>query len=202
MIREGEELILVFSFAFSFLWGYLKKFPHGNKLKMVLALTVLGILVSFLISFLTLYGFYGVYDTDRIELVRSRENPVLARLSLPFYCELASPGVRHLMALYDDFMWFRMYFADVQLWEMEFLAGYRTALQEGRLYIYSPEQPNVNYTTPLFYQLLVIFTAFNMIGAPLAAFAYKLTEKFMKRISLESFNFKNAPKRLLTNYLD
>lgn len=81
-------LILVFSFVFVFLWGYLKKFPRPNLLKMTIAVTVFSILVSFLVSFTSVYGSYGVYGTDRTDILRTPYNPVFAQFSLPLYLEV------------------------------------------------------------------------------------------------------------------
>lgn len=174
-MKVGKELILVFALVFVFLWGYLKFFPRPHKLKMILVVTVFIVLISCLVSFLTVYGVHGAYDTGDLELVRARRNPVLARVSLPFYLE-AEYGWMEAMINTGD-VWFRIFFAKVQLLEMEF-----EYIRLGESFIFPQRQINVNYTTTLFYQLFLILTALNMLGAPLAAFTYKLTEKIAKKI--------------------
>jgi len=69
-------------------------------------------------------------------------------------------------------VWFRIHFAGVQLLEMPFGVKYSETK-----YVYPPGHPTVDYTTTLFCQLVLIFTALNMIGVLLAAFTYKLTSR-------------------------
>jgi len=153
-------VILVFCLVLVFLLGYLKKFPHSNTMKMILAVTTFSVLVSLLVSFLSVYGsFWGIRA-----LV---SNPILAQLSQPFYLETEYGGIYHMFDTGP--VWFRIHFAGVQLLEMPFGVKYSETK-----YVYPPGHPTVDYTTTLFYQLVLIFTGLNIIGTPLAAFAYKL----------------------------
>mgnify|MGYP001085786301 FL=1 len=149
-------MILVFCSVFAFLWIYLKLFPRPNRSKMILAVTVFSILTSFLVSVVSMYSVYW------------SSNPVFARLSLPFHLEAEWGPV--LQMLNTGTVFFRIFFAGVPLWEMEF----GTINTSERSYIHPPGQPDVNYTIPLFCLLVLIFTALNMVGAPLATLTYKL----------------------------
>jgi len=188
IVGEDEELILVFSLVFAFLLIHLKIFPHAGRLRIVLAVTVFSIVISFLVSFISVYGFYPFHDTDDIATTARRYNPVLAQFSLPFYLKAHNDGSSFWPARN---LWEGIYFAGAQLWGMKF----GVSVKEGRLAIYPPEQPDVNYTIPLFYQLVLILTAFNMIGMPLAAFiAYKLKTTLPNFIQRHPFH-ANPPSR-------
>ena len=167
-------MILVFCSVFVLLWVYLKLFPRLNRSKMILTVMVFSILFSFLVSFLSVSGVYGPYGSSIRALVPN--NPVLAQFSLPFYLEVEY-GPAELMTN-SGFMFLRIFFAKAQLVELEF--GTKAEAERG--YIYVGRQFDVDYTMTLFYQLLLIFTAFNMIGALLAAFTYKLSGKFAKNL--------------------
>ena len=158
----------------------MKKFPNSNRLKMIFVVTVFSILVSFLVSFVSMSSVYGVYDTGTLELMRARHNAVLAKLSFPFYLETEWGWMETM--LNTGTVWFRMFFANVELLEMEF--GYRGS----KGYVFPHGQTDVNYTVPLFYQLVLMLTALNIIGVPLAAitykpvtFTYEMTEKLARR---------------------
>ena len=161
-------MIVVFVLVSVFLWGYLKKFPNPNRLKMILAVTVFSILVSFLVSFVSVSGVYGVYDTDNFKVVWARHNPVLGRFSLPFHLEVEWGWMEFMFN--TGTVWFRIFFAGAQVLEMKF--SYKSAGETG--YVFPNGQINVNYTATLFYHLLLIFTALNMIGLPLAILTYNM----------------------------
>jgi len=179
-------MILVFSLILVFLWGYLKKIPHSNTMKTVLAVTVFSVLVSLLVSFLSVYGsFWGERAPVHASL-HAVSNPILAQLSQSFHLE-TEYGWSEIFN--SRHVWFRIHFAGVRLLEMPLL------MYTGETnYVYHRGQPNVDYTTTLFYQLVLIFTGLNIIGAPFAAFTYKLIswEKLKFTIARFQENTRNS----------
>ena len=130
-----------------FLWGYLKKFPNPNRLKMIFAVAVFSVLFSLMVSFLSVSNAYCLQNSDGEQIfgvVPNCCNPVLAKLSLPFYLETKLGTSYYVITL--DNVWFKIFFAGVQLWEITFGM---TSRGEGS-YIFPPGQINVNYTTTLF----------------------------------------------------
>jgi len=190
-------MILVFIFVFVFLWGYLKFFPRPHKLKMIPVVTVFGILVSILVSFLTVYGSYGAYDTDDIFIVaeRTRRYSAFAQFSQPVYLELETHG---FPLSRPDELWVRMFFANRLLWEKEFGLAGRWPI----LYVHPLKQHDVNYTIPLFYRLFLTFATLNMIGIPLAAVtAYKLETRFERLPQARQMKIKKFFILLLVIYI-
>lgn len=146
-------MILVSIFVFAFLWSYLRKFLGTlSKEKMIIAVTVLSVFISFLVSLLTVYGFQGcppyiykAYDRSVARLY----NSILAWLSLPFY-----PEVDFGTTIIETWVvYIRIFFAGAQLFSIRF----------------DSSPMNLGYTYTLFYELLFVFTALNMIGAPIGA---------------------------------
>jgi len=140
---------------------------------------VFSILISVLISFVSVYGFHGTYDSDKIDVLISRRSSTLAELSFPFRFGKESQR--------DPIYWeqcFRIYFADVLLWEKEFQVSYMPFWSEGRLVLHPPGDSSANVTIFLSYQLALMFTILNMMGAlftALAVFSYTLIEKTLKK---------------------
>ncbi|MDH5462231.1 MAG: hypothetical protein OEX09_08445 [Candidatus Bathyarchaeota archaeon] len=163
-------MILVFAVVFLFLWGYRKQFPHGNRLKMILAVAGVGLLVSLLASYPSVYDFYW------------GRNPLDVWFSLPFYLDAEAGPVEFILNTGN--VWYRIYLAGVQLQEMKFSVKY---VGDGG-YIFPSWQTDVDITASVLSQLFLIFTALNMTGIPLAALTYKLKigkpwKKFISTIS-------------------
>ena len=147
-------MLLVFAVVFVFLWAYLKQFPHGHRLKMVLVVVGVGLLVSLLASYPPVYNFFSD--------ARPR-NPLYVWLSFPFHLD-GEAGPSDTM-LNIGKAWFRIYLVGVHLWEMEVNVRYTG---EGG-YIFPSWQMDVDITASVLFQLFLIFTALNMLGTPLAA---------------------------------
>lgn len=156
-------MILVSIATFTFLYCVAKKFPNYSRLKTVLLVIGFAILVSLLVSFVSVYCFYGLYDTDKIVVAGTRSNPNLAKFSLPFYFDQRFESLP-LSTPYE--LSETLYFASVQLFELEYQISQTAWIHEGKLVLHPPGQPDVNYTRTLFYQLLLTLTTFNLFGAP------------------------------------
>jgi len=153
-------VILVFILVFAFLWGYMKKFPRPHKLKMILIVTCFSIFIAFVISCISV-SYAPIYRSY---------NPILAQLSLPSYLD----GEGGIIANSFGSVKYKIFLADIQLWEERF--GYNA--REG--YIFRGRDFFADYTSTVFYQLLLFFMGLNIIGAPLAAITYKIGGKFVK----------------------
>lgn len=190
-------MILVFCLVFAFLWGYLKKFPRSHKLKTISAVTVFSVLISFLISFLPVFGFYSAYMHTHKIWVATHTSTELSLFSVPFHLEVEYvPLIWPGMSLWPRYhlLFYRILFAGVQLLEMEFHA----IPADGRLYIYTqvPEswQPcDADYAAALFFPSSLIFTALNMIGLPLVILTYN-KRGILKKLNSRITEFKERHK--------
>jgi len=121
----------------------------------------------------------------------TRTGTALSTLSMPFRWEMEFEPIAKSDLPQDDFLFSRLFFAHVKLLEMEFCTGERVG---GRviypsgedLFNCMPSESTIDCTIPLFLQLLLIFTALNMIGALLAAVLYRPAEKIARNFKLQN----------------
>ena len=163
-------LILVFVIVFFFLCFFWERFRKWRRWRVLLTLAVFSLLVSVLVSSLSVLGVYEPYNSQayRFQLPwRERcMSYILSRLSYPFYLDVEY-GVMLLM-LNTGSCWFRIFFDGVMLVEMEYTYQ---RLWKVSILRKEPGLPYMDYTAPLFLQLVLIFTLLNLLSALLGVVA-------------------------------
>ena len=146
-------MILVFIIVYAFLWGYNKKFPNSTKFKKITLVTALSILISIMISFSYVYGFFVLHSP----------------LSLPFYMRIPDFIIIDSMLGIGNVV-YTIFFVGLKLLETNL--GFRSLGMEGG-YIFAGRDFDIDYGPTLFTHLFLIFTALNLIGFPLAVITYR-----------------------------
>ena len=161
-------MILVFILTLLFLGGYQRKYSNPNRLKVIILVSVFSFLVSLLVSYLSVYGFYYYH------------NPIFVGFSLPFSWDI-EVGLMDLMHNTGSAL-FRIYIAGSQLSETEF--HFRAV--DDRTYIYPMWHLDVDITYQILFHFFLLFIVFNFIGFPLSVFVYKIIERTRKGVMLDS----------------
>ena len=175
-------MILVFILVLAFLLGYRKKFPNSDRLKMILAVTGFSILVSFLVSFLTVYGVWAVDS----RIFKPEYSP-LGKLSEPFY--LKQYEVVYAMGDIGN-VWFEIYCGIETHYTRLWTEGYTMkVIGEGVYQILYPEYPHVDYTVPALLEVILNFTALNIVGIPLAVLIYNM-RRILEKVSFGIARFQ------------
>lgn len=181
-------MILVSILVFLFIWVYQRKSSNPNKLKMGLSVLVFGIFVSFLVSAVSVCGFYGVYNFE----IRDLEDitTTLSLFSLPLHLKTDFMPLWQGWPPGPDPLFIEISFASAKLSEME-LWLMRTG--EGGFICPSKYSDDVDYTASVITHLFFTFTAFNMIGLPLAILTYNM-RGILEKLNSRIIGFKERYK--------